>query len=664
MHVRLGSTSAKGLRASLALAAGLLAVGPAWTRPVSAQPFPTNNDPAHQIRFETPAQAEARRTQLIRFIWDSGLPTTTPAVTTHVSMPPSAIGIDPAQVARIDRLDVNVSGWDFRAVAYLMNPVNPINAARAVIVHQGHANDLAYGVGDTANHLLLNGFTVVVMMMPLYGWNHDTTAVVPGYGTLTYGKHGDMILKTGPANGGWGFRLFLEPVVQVINHLVATIPDLKDVGMVGLSGGGWTTSLMSAIDARIRLSAPVAGSSPLYQRNAKPADVGDPEQYYTPLYDENVQPDGSGGGVCTWLEIYALGGIGSGRRQIQVSNEFDTCCFAGTFADGYKAIVARKAAALGGAWSHLLDTTHKSHQISAFAITHAINPLFGITRPVAVPSGLPIRDEFNDQSGAFPGGWTLDPSSGGGASAVENAGKVAISGPGLASIARDAPFNAQVRLPITLSLRIQGLTADNFPGVFITDQIGTRPHQVGPLINGQTGEVAINADNGDGFNAAGDRLTLGAVPDYDRGPATLSLTFDRAGFSVAFEAQAGGRFSSGRRPWSAIPNGFDPANLGTHAQVFIQSFDLDGGSPASLGVDSLSIAGTFVTGDADGDADVDADDLGLLVDCFSGPTIPLAGRSCSIADWDADNDVDQADFAALQRCYGGKDVAPPAECVR
>ena len=55
-------------------------------------------------------------------------------------------------------------------------------------------------------------------------------------------------------------RFFLEPVVRSINY--ATTLGYKRVVMTGLSGGGWSTTMLAAIDPRITLSLPVAGSMP------------------------------------------------------------------------------------------------------------------------------------------------------------------------------------------------------------------------------------------------------------------------------------------------------------------------------------------------------------------------------------------------------------------
>jgi hypothetical protein len=154
--------------------------------------------------------------------------------------------------------------------------------------------------------------------------------------------------------------------------------------MVGVSGGGGVTSMAAAIDPRIRLSFPVAGSAPLYSRNRDLASVGDAEQYYVPLYAEDIAADGTGGGVATWLEIYALGGYGAGRKQIMVTNLFDPCCFSGKFADTFRNIVASKVGALGaGTWEYHRDTTSTAHEIS-------VNTLDTIVLPALLTTGQAV----------------------------------------------------------------------------------------------------------------------------------------------------------------------------------------------------------------------------------------------------------------------------------
>lgn len=54
--------------------------------------------------------------------------------------------------------------------------------------------------------------------------------------------------------------------------------DSRRVGMTGLSGGGWQTIILSALDERIRLAIPVAGYTDMLSRIENPSDTGDLEQ--------------------------------------------------------------------------------------------------------------------------------------------------------------------------------------------------------------------------------------------------------------------------------------------------------------------------------------------------------------------------------------------------
>lgn len=348
--------------------------------------YPTNNDPARQIRFCTPEEADARRAALIEFVFSGGLPREKlPAVEEAPSLPVGLTDVPPEAYERADCLRAEIANWDYHAKIFLLHPMEKKNANRLVIVHQGHAHDLSCGVGRTADHLLRAGFTVAVMQMPLLGWNDDRDGSLPDGPPFSFVEtgttgHNEMFQKLAETVDGAMFRFFLEPVVQTVNHFLAVNPDAEDVSMVGLSGGGWTTSMAAALDTRIKLSIPVAGSAPLYVRNADKHSRGDAEQVYSPLFDENIAEDGTGGGVATWLEIYALGGYGENRRQIYLTNEFDSCCFAGRFPDQFKDIVSRLVGEkLGrGRWEHVLDSSHKSHLISEQSIREVINPALGI----------------------------------------------------------------------------------------------------------------------------------------------------------------------------------------------------------------------------------------------------------------------------------------------
>ena len=79
-------------------------------------------------------------------------------------------------------------------------------------------------------------------------------------------------------------RYFLEPAYLTVNYAKAHGYDF--VGIAGLSGGGWSATVAAAIDKRINVSFPIAGSTPCAQRNP----VGQvPGQIWTGGDDEDFE---------------------------------------------------------------------------------------------------------------------------------------------------------------------------------------------------------------------------------------------------------------------------------------------------------------------------------------------------------------------------------------
>ena len=400
----------------LCAVAAFAGVSPLFAGDWPAKPYATNDQPATQIRFNTPAGADAKRQQLINYIWPTGLPTSTqPTVTKSIAYPATDLtGLNQSLIASVDKLDANISGLDFHAISYVLHPKNTANERRAVIVHQGHVytpdTSMAGGVGDAVNRLLRDGYSVIAVNMPLCGWNSDRTVVVPGGSTVTIpgtgsSGHCDLFNMLSPSIGNGGvFRLFLEPVVQDINYLKSAMPGLKDVSMIGLSGGGWTTAMAPAIDARIKLSIPIAGSAPLYVQNR--VSAADAEQVDTPMYDERINADGSGGGVATYLECYTLGAYGDGRRQIMVTIPgepvglypttwlTDTTIQAKNYGKDLVGVPSANDLITGvmgklhnGQWTYAYDVSAPTHQISPWTIDHVIMPALQTPEPSSCVSG-------------------------------------------------------------------------------------------------------------------------------------------------------------------------------------------------------------------------------------------------------------------------------------
>ena len=152
--------------------------------------------------------------------------------------------------------------------------------------------------------------------------------------------------------------------MSLLNHLESNV-NYSSVSMVGISGGGWTTTLAAAVDTRIEKSFPVAGSYPLYLRSNSPRDWGDYEQNVPQLYK-----------TVNYLELYILGSYGENRKQLQVINQFDPCCFAGTKWQTYKDIVRALTHELGaGEYDLFLDDSHRAHIISPLAMKRILAEL-------------------------------------------------------------------------------------------------------------------------------------------------------------------------------------------------------------------------------------------------------------------------------------------------
>ncbi len=70
-----------------------------------------------------------------------------------------------------------------------------------------------------------------------------------------------------------------------------------------------------------------------------------------------------------------------------------------------------------------------------------------------------------------------------------------------------------------------------------------------------------------------------------------------------------------------------------------------------------------VPGDADGDADVDWQDVAAFVACGTRAAVPQNVASCRVFDFDGDSDLDMSDFGMLQRCFCGSDAFGDPGCA-
>jgi hypothetical protein len=258
--------------------------------------------------------AAQMRNNLIADIWGaSSLPTSKqPTSVTVLSSPPFAV----ANLERVERLSINESEHP-NGLAYHFVP-NLRKNRRLVVVHHGHActfadgfslADNGFGMQRTVSELLSEGYGVLAVFMPFQRDDDDPDD--PDADDCLPNQHHTVFDNKPPNAPAFApMRYFLEPTLVSLNY-AQTLNLYAEFHMVGLSGGGWTTTLYAAVDPRIRSSFPVAGTMPLYI-----APYGEREQIDAEFYEKYHYPD-----------LYVLGSWGAGRKQVQILGRRDTCCF-------------------------------------------------------------------------------------------------------------------------------------------------------------------------------------------------------------------------------------------------------------------------------------------------------------------------------------------------
>ncbi|NLF71576.1 MAG: acetylxylan esterase [Candidatus Anammoximicrobium sp.] len=112
------------------------------------------------------------------------------------------------------------------------------------------------------------------------------------------------------------FYLCMKRGLDVLLSLEHTDP--QRVAVTGLSGGGWQTILLSALDTRVTLANPVAGYSSFLTRARHFKDLGDSEQTPTDL--------------ATVADYTHLTAMLAPRPTLLTYNAKDNCCFESGYA--------------------------------------------------------------------------------------------------------------------------------------------------------------------------------------------------------------------------------------------------------------------------------------------------------------------------------------------
>lgn len=256
------------------------------------------------IALRGPEDVSAKRSALVRHIWGrGGFPKDVLPASVRKAIEGPLAGLP--RLRRVDELRIALPAGVVTP-AYHFIPAKP--NGRLVVVHQGHGceglADAHSGLPVLITALLAGGYGVLGLEMPKQRPG-DCGPHEPLFATM----YGDAT----------AYRFFFEPVAVALNYLERNAArdgfrPYSHFHMVGFSGGGWTTTVYAALDPRIRVSVSVAGSMPLHLRAG--GSTGDIEQYDPVFYS-----------LAGYPALYVMGALGKSRRQIQVVNRGDSCCF-------------------------------------------------------------------------------------------------------------------------------------------------------------------------------------------------------------------------------------------------------------------------------------------------------------------------------------------------
>ena len=286
-----------------------------------------------------------KRNQLIQFIWKTNtLPKQLPNfIDTNISDERFS---NFSNLKQIDRLTIEME-HGLSSIVYVFSPQN--HNGSLILYHQGHSGGFINGK-STIQKFLDNGFTVAAFSMPLIGLNNQPVIELENIGEVKFFKHNQFVYLESETFSSMSY--FFTPLSITLNYL-STNPSFENFHMVGISGGGWATTVYPSLDTRITKSFSIAGSLPLSLRTIVD-DVGDYEQYHPEFYS-----------IANYLDIYTMSSSGNGREHIQIFNKYDPCCFAGNNLSHIHDSIQQSVTSFdSGNFEIIIDDSHNEHKIS------------------------------------------------------------------------------------------------------------------------------------------------------------------------------------------------------------------------------------------------------------------------------------------------------------
>lgn len=338
----------------------LIACSPAYALAQTYPPQISAVNPATKITITDTASADALRSDVTNKIFGaSGMDLALVPAYYSTFNPTGTTWAGLANLASIQEWRVVVSKG-FVSRLYKFTPATyrqPANGKAGFIVAAGHGDiGTLHPYTDLIKWLVTSGFEVWTVDMPINGLNAPPNVANfpivadPTFGSLKIDTHEKMAVLDSPTFNP--IKIFLEPPLSIVNDMTAR--GITNIAMAGLSGGGWTTVLSSALDKRIKVSYSIAGTMPFYARSWTPPhnSLGDYEQM-------RVAEMG-----VDYLDLYVLASTPTGRRHYGIHIVNDNCCFGGYVAQHYEQAVKNVVTTIGGYYDVVFDATATTHTIS------------------------------------------------------------------------------------------------------------------------------------------------------------------------------------------------------------------------------------------------------------------------------------------------------------
>ncbi|MBS1852746.1 MAG: acetylxylan esterase [Acidobacteria bacterium] len=257
--------------------------------------------PAPKSAAQWSAEASKLREQLLKEVVFHGWPQE------WVNAPPKfeEVGTLPGKGYRIRKMRYEIVPG-FQCIALLYEPDNLRGKVPAVLNVHGHE----YTLGQTAEYLQKRSITMAkngILTLSL-DWLGTGQLNVPG-NDHWFGAHMDL---AGTNELGLFYLAMRKGLDYLSNH---PNTDRTRIGMTGLSGGGWQTIVLSALDERVRVAIPVAGYSSVGTRVEANdyGDIGDTEQSATDF--------------LVGRDFTHLTAMLAPRPALLIFNAEDDCCF-------------------------------------------------------------------------------------------------------------------------------------------------------------------------------------------------------------------------------------------------------------------------------------------------------------------------------------------------